>query len=57
MFDGSILGLLYIIGGIICFFIFLGIGTLIFFLIKKCIHLRRQYLISRQQTDINYISI
>ena len=57
MLDGSILGLLYILGGIICFFIFLGLGTLVFLLIKKCIQSRRQYLAARQEVDFNYISI
>ena len=57
MLDGSILGLLYVLGGIICFFIFIGIITLLFLLIKKCMQLRRHYLIARQEVEINYISI
>jgi len=53
MLDGSILHLLYLIGGIISFFILIGIGTLILILIKK---LRREYLATRQ-IETNYVII
>jgi len=42
MLEGSILGLLYLIIGIFCLFILIGIISIIILLIKKCIARRHR---------------
>lgn len=52
MLEGTILGLFYLLIGILSFFILIGIGALIFFLIKKCRAIIKQRAID-MQTELN----
>ena len=52
MLEGTILGLFYVLIGIISIFILIGIGALLFFLIKKCRAIIKQRSIDRQ-TELN----